>query len=143
MRVSSIFYMWVQVCYMCIDWIDYKRANRPPVLLILIHSRVLVGVFPNFIFQLFFHLPYSRWASSHLACGHEGSSHLSPVHTLRIFIAMQVQHSYNSSTNSWILLTVSTPVLTLFATEERKNTNPTLVRIELMTFALPGVQVTY
>ena len=31
--------------------------------------------------------------------------HLSPVHALRIFIAMQVQHSYNSSTNGWILLT--------------------------------------
>ena len=35
----------------------------------------------------------------HPACGHKGSSHLSPVHALRCFIAMQVQHSYNSSTN--------------------------------------------
>ena len=35
----------------------------------------------------------------HPACGHEGSSHLSPVHALQFFIAMQVQHSYNSSTN--------------------------------------------
>ena len=35
----------------------------------------------------------------HPACGHKGSSHLSPVHALRFFIAMQVQHSYNSSTN--------------------------------------------
>ena len=33
------------------------------------------------------------------ACGHKGSSHLSPVHALQFFIAMQVQHSYNSSTN--------------------------------------------
>ena len=30
-----------------------------------------------------------------------------------------------------------------FPTYERKNTNPTLVRIELMTSALAGVQVTY
>ena len=33
----------------------------------------------------------------HPACGHKGSSHLSPVHALQFFIAMQVQHSYNSS----------------------------------------------
>ena len=33
------------------------------------------------------------------ACGHKGSSHLSPVHALQFFIAMQIQHSYNSSTN--------------------------------------------
>ena len=35
----------------------------------------------------------------HPACGHKGSFHLSPVHALQFFIAMQVQHSYNSSTN--------------------------------------------
>ena len=35
----------------------------------------------------------------HPACGHKGSGHLSPVHALQRFIAMQVQHSYNSSTN--------------------------------------------
>ena len=41
----------------------------------------------------------------HPACGHKGSSHLSPVHALHFFFPMQVQHSYNSSTNGWILLT--------------------------------------
>ena len=35
----------------------------------------------------------------HPACGHKRSSHLSPVHALQFFIAMQVQHSYNSSIN--------------------------------------------
>ena len=35
----------------------------------------------------------------HPACGHKRSSHLSPVHALQLFIAMLVQHSYNSSTN--------------------------------------------
>ena len=29
----------------------------------------------------------------HSACGHKGSSHLSPVHALQFFIVMQVQHS--------------------------------------------------
>ena len=52
----------------------------------------------------------------HPACGHKGSSHLSPVHALQFFIAMQVQHSYNSSTNGWILLT---HVPTLSVTKER------------------------
>ena len=32
-------------------------------------------------------------------CGHEGSSHLSPVLSLRISIAKKVQQSYNSSNN--------------------------------------------
>ena len=36
----------------------------------------------------------------HPACGHEGSSHIYPVLALRIFISMQVEHSYNSSINS-------------------------------------------
>ena len=35
----------------------------------------------------------------HPACGHKESSYLSPVHALQFFIAMHVQHSYNSSTN--------------------------------------------
>ena len=35
----------------------------------------------------------------HPACGHEESSHLSPVLALRFFIAMQVPHSCNTSTN--------------------------------------------
>ena len=52
----------------------------------------------------------------HPACGHQRSSHLSPVYALQFFIAMQVQHSYNSSTNGWILLT---HVPTLSVTKER------------------------
>ena len=54
-----------------------------------------------FLFLFFFDLTYSRWTSSlpSCLCGHKGSSHLSPVHALQFFIAMQVQHSYNSSTN--------------------------------------------
>ena len=30
----------------------------------------------------------------HPTCGHEGCSHLSPVLVLRVFTAMQIQHSY-------------------------------------------------
>ena len=32
------------------------------------------------------------------ACGHQGSSHLSPVHAFRILIAIKVQHPCDSST---------------------------------------------
>ena len=38
----------------------------------------------------------------HPARGHWRSSYLSLVHALRFFIAMQVQQSYNSSTNGYI-----------------------------------------
>ena len=40
----------------------------------------------------------------HSACGHEGSSHLSPVLALRVFIGMQVQHSYSSSSGEIYVL---------------------------------------
>ena len=73
----------------------------------------------------------------HLACGHEGSSHLSPVLVfLRFFIAMQVQHSYTSSSSGWILLV---HVLTLSTAEARKQIL-VLTRIEYTTSALVGVR---
>ena len=75
----------------------------------------------------------------HPACGHKGSSHLSPVHALHFFIAMQVQHSYNSS-NQWLNFTYSRSHAFRY---ERKNTNSTLVRIELTTSVLADVQSTY
>ena len=73
------------------------------------------------------------------ACGHKGSSHLSPVHALQLFIAMQVQHSYNS--NQWLDFTCSRSHAAF--RYERKNTNPTLVRIALTTSVLADVQLTY
>ena len=42
--------------------------------------------------------------------------------------------------NQWLNFTYSRPHAFRY---ERKNTNPTLVRIELTTSALAGVQVTY
>ena len=46
----------------------------------------------------------------HPACGHQGSSHLSLVHALRFFIAMQVQHSYNSPTNGYLPCLIKSPL---------------------------------
>ena len=62
------------------------------------------------------------------------------VVSLFMYFTMQVQQSYNSSTNGWLNFTYSRSHAFRY---ERKNTNPTLVRIELTTSALAGVQVTY
>ena len=54
---------------------------------------------------------------------------------------MQVQYSaLLQLVNQWLIFTYSRSHAFRY---ERKNTNPTLVRIELMTSALAGVQVTY
>ena len=57
------------------------------------------------------------------------------------FIAMQVQHSYKL-VNQWLNSTYSSSHAFRY---ERKNTNPTLVRIELTTSVLliADVQLTY
>ena len=56
-----------------------------------------------YIYMFFMSLLADGPQHYHPACGHEGSSHLSPVRALRIFIAMQVRHSAYSSSNGWIL----------------------------------------
>ena len=58
-----------------------------------------------------------------------------------LFIAMQVQQSYNSSTSGRILLMKYSRSHAFRC--GRKNKNPTLIRIELTTSALAGVPVTY
>ena len=72
----------------------------------------------------------------HPTHGHEGSSRLSRIHALRLLIAMQVQHSYNSSTNG--------SSFTYSRTNDfrygRQNKNLALTRIELTTPALAGVR---
>ena len=58
-----------------------------------------------FFFFFFFNLTYSRWefVITILPVVIEDLPISPPVHALRFFIATQVQHSYNSSTNGWIL----------------------------------------
>ena len=65
------------------------------------------------------------------------TNHLSAVHALQFFIAMQVQHSYNSSTLNF------TYSRTKSFRYERQNKNPALTRIELTASALAGVQINY
>ena len=68
----------------------------------------------------------------HPACGHKGSSHLSPVHALQLFY-----HDASSAplqlVNQWLNFTYSRSHAFRY---ERKNTNYTLVRIELTTSVL-------
>ena len=73
------------------------------------------------------------------ACGHKGSSHLSPVHAL-LFFYRDASPALLKVVNQWLNFTYSRSHAFRY---ERKNTNPTLVRIELTTSALAGVQITY
>ena len=84
---------------------------------------------------IYINLTYSRWASSlpYPACGHKGSSHLSQVHALQIFYRDASSAFFLQLVNQWLNLTYSRSQAFRY---ERKNTNPTLVRIELMTSAL-------
>ena len=96
-----------------------------------------------YIYLVFFNCFISLIADGphhyHPVCGHYESFHLSSVHALRIFIAMRVKQFYNSSTNL-LNFTYSRSHAFRYG---RKNTNPTLVKIELTTSALAGVQATY
>ena len=75
----------------------------------------------------------------HPACGHKGSSHLSPVHALQLFYR-DASSALLQLVNQWLNFTYSRSHAFRY---ERKNTNPTLVRIELTTSVLADVQLTY
>ena len=75
----------------------------------------------------------------HPACGHKGSSHLSPVHALHFFYR-DASSALLQLVNQWLNFTYSRSHAFRY---ERKNTNPTLVRIELTTSVLADVQFTY
>ena len=100
------------------------------------------GSYAAFSFLFFFSL-ISLIANGphhyHPACGHKGSSRLSPVHALEFFYR-DASSALLQLVNQWLNFTYSRSHAFCY---ERKNTNPTLVRIELTTSALAGVQVTY
>ena len=91
-------------------------------------------------FFFFLNLTYSRWTSSLPSC----------LWSLRIFPSLpgsRLAIFYRDASsallqlvNQWLNFTYSRSHAFRY---ERKNTNPTLVRIELTTSALAGVQVTY
>ena len=73
----------------------------------------------------------------HPACGHKGSSHLSPVHALQFFYR-DASSALLQLVNRWLNFTYSRSHAFRY---ERKNTNPTLVRFELTTSVLADVQL--
>ena len=75
----------------------------------------------------------------HPACGHKVSSHLSPVHALQLFYR-DASSALLQLVNQWLNFTYSRSHAFRY---ERKNTNPTSVRIELTTSVLADVQLTY
>ena len=75
----------------------------------------------------------------HPACGHKGSSHLSPIHALHCFYR-DASSALLQLVNQWLNFTYSRSHAFRY---ERKNTNPTFVRIELTTSVLAEVQLTY
>ena len=101
-----------------------------------------IGSVPSsFIFHLFFfNLTYSRWTSSLPSCLWSQRIFPSlPGSRLTIFYR-DASSALLQLVNQWLNFTYSRSHAFRY---ERKNTNPTLVRIELTTSALAGVQVTY
>ena len=106
------------------------------------HSYALVNTASKPYFYLFIYL-FSLIADGphhyHPACGHKGSSHISPVHSLQFF--------YRDARSALLQLVNQRLSFTYSRSHafrhERKNTNPTKVRIELTTSALAGMQVTH
>ena len=100
-------------------------------------------VSPELIFYFFYFSFISLIADGphhyHPACGHKGSSHLSPVHALHFFYR-DASSALLQLVNQWLNFTYSRSHAFRY---ERKNTNPTLVRIELTTSVLADVQLTY
>ena len=66
---------------------------------------------------------------------------ISPRLTPYNFVYRDASSALLQLVNQWLSFTYSRSHA--FRCYERKNTNPTLVRIELTTSALAGVQVTY
>ena len=104
-------------------------------------------MFPSAVLEYtFFHLFFSLISliadgphNYHPACGHKGYSHLSPVYALQFFYR-DASSALLQLVNQWLNFTYLRSHAFRY---ERKNTISYLVRIELTTSALAGVQVTY
>ena len=93
-----------------------------------------------YVFIFFFNLTYSRWTSSLPSC----------LWSVRIFPSLpgsRLTIFYRDASSALLQLVNQRLNFTYSRShafrDERKNTNPTLVGIELTTSALAGVQVTY
>ena len=95
----------------------------------------------SFFFFFFFHLTYSRWTSSLPSCLWSQRIFPSlPGSRLTFFFYRDASSALLQLVNQWLNFTYSRSHAFRY---ERKNTNPTLVRIELTTSVLADVQLTY
>ena len=92
-----------------------------------------------FLFFFFFNLTHNRWTSLPSCLWSQRIFPSLPVSRLIIFYR-DASSALLQLVNLWLNFTYS---LSHAFRYERKNTNPTLVRIEPTSFALAGVQVTY
>ena len=121
--------------------------HRCVIIYIKLLSRLKMMQFPKnesdtsgALFSFFFHLTYSRWTSSLPSClWSERIFPISPVHALHFFYR-DASSALLQLINQWLNFTYSRSHAFRY---ERKNTNPTLVRIELTTSVLADVQLTY
>ena len=92
-----------------------------------------------FFFHFFFFISLIADGPHHYhpACDHKGSSHLSPIHALYFFYR-DASSALLQLVNQWLNFTYSRSHTFRY---ERKNTNPTLARIELTTSVLADVQL--
>ena len=128
--------------YLNLFSVHYSEGN-----VVHVTSETLFKELSQFSYQLFFSSFFFSFISLiadgphhyHPARGHKGSSHLSPVHALQCFYR-DASSPLLQLVNEWLNFTYSRSHAFRY---ERKNTNPTLVRIELTTSVLADVQLTY
>ena len=102
-------------------------------------NRFILWTGERYLF-FFFSLTYSRWTSSLPSCLWSQRIFPSlPGSRLTIFYR-DASSALLQLVNQWLNFTYSRSHAFRY---ERKNTNPTLVRIELTTSGLAGVQITY
>ena len=122
--------------------IEVIMKNIPMVLLYgtYVPAVLMVFIFHTFSFFFFFHLTYSRWTSSLPSCLWSQRIFPSlPGPRLTIFYR-DASSALLQLVNQWLNFTYSRSHAFRY---ERKNTNPTLVRIELTTSVLADMQLTY
>ena len=115
--------------YQC-DLVSYAQLRSP-------RSHWHRHTFFSFIF---FHLTYSRWTSSLPSCLWSQRIFPSLPGSRLTFFYRDASSALLQLVNQWLNFTYSRPHAFRY---ERKNTNPTLVRIELTTSVLADVQLTY
>ena len=121
---------------------DVRRSSKSVQCLPddVMHSLLVPTISLSQFFFFFFHLTYSRWAPSSPSCLWSQRIFPSlPGSRLTIFYR-DASSALLQLVNQWLNFTYSRSDAIRY---ERKNTNPTLVRIELTTSVRADVQLTY